>query len=263
MVGFSIMRIVSWNIYFRNKDFDRAFRFIENLRFDVLCLQEVPEDFLERLKKLPHHIIWSVDVDRHFKKGMVRNYLVILSRYPIGAAKTFSFDLPHIPRRTKVFMKAFRPLGWSKVDGRTALIADIELPSFQKPVRVACLHLLLAHPSVRYREFEQAMKEMGETSEKILCGDFNIVESPAVSVVNWAHGGTLLDTVLWKRERKLLEQRFAHYRLVNPHRGEKTHAIAQSQLDHILVSGHMKIKDVGVMKDPTGSDHRPIFVELA
>jgi len=262
MVRFKIMRIVSWNIYFRNKDFDRAYRFIESLDFDVLCLQEVPEEFLARLKALPYHIRSSVDVDRYFNKGTVRNYLVILSKHPIGATKTFSFDLPYIPPRTKVFMKALRPLGWSKIDGRTALIADIELPSFAKPVRVACLHLLLAHPSVRYREFERTMETMGEVREKILCGDFNIIESPQASLVSWAHGGTVLDTLLWKRERAMIQKRFAHYQLVNPHLNLRTHPFSRSQLDHILVSGHMKIKTSGVMEDRTGSDHLPIFVEL-
>ena len=258
------MRIVSWNIYFRNKDLDRVFQFVETLPYDVLCLQEVPEDFLLRLRKLPYHLCWSVDVNRLFKKGTVRNYLVIISKHPIGEKKIFRFDVPHIPRRAKVLRRSLQPLGWSKIQGRTALIADITLPRYGAPVRVACLHLLLAHPSVRFAEFEKVMTHMGGSSEKILCGDFNIVESPKVSVVNWAHGGTLLDTLLWKRERAELERRFARYRLVNPHLNQITHPFSRSQLDHILLSGHMKmkIKTSGVMEDPTGSDHLPIFVEL-
>ena len=263
MVRYKIMKIVSWNIYFRNADFDRAFRFIESLEYDVLCLQEVPEELLTRLKKLPVDIRWSVDVDRLFKQGTVRNYLVILSRHPIEDVREFTFSLPHIPWRTKLFMHLLRPLGWSKIEGRTALIADVKLPGYSSPVRVACLHLLLAHPSVRFTEFERTMEAIGETSEKILCGDFNIIESPKVSLISWAHGGTVLDTLLWKRERAELERRFAHYRLVNPHLNQITHPFSRSQLDHILVSGHMKIKNSGVMEDPTGSDHLPIFVELA
>lgn len=249
-------------MYFRNKDFDRAFRFVESLDFDVLCLQEVPEHFLERLKALPYEIRWSVDVDRLFKSGAVRNYLVILSKYPMRETKTFSFELPHLPLRTKAFRYCMQTFGWSIIEGRTALIADIALPSFTRPVRVACLHLLLAHPSVRFAEFERAMMHMGEASEKILCGDFNVIESPKVSLISWAHGGTVSDTLRWKRERAVLQARFAHYRLVNPHLNMRTHPFSRSQLDHILVSGHMKIKDSGVMRDATGSDHLPIFVEL-
>ena len=216
MVRFKIMKIVSWNMYFRNKDFDRAYRFLESLEFDVLCLQEVPEAFLERLKRLPYAIRSSVDVDRLFKRGTVRNYLVILSKHPIVEAKTFAFSLPDIPWRTRVFRYLMRPVGWSKIDGRTALIADIALPLYPEPVRVACLHLLLAHPSVRFVEFERTMEAMGAASEKILCGDFNVIESPKVSVISWAHGGTIFDSLLWKRERAELERRFTRYRLVNP-----------------------------------------------
>ena len=143
-----------------------------------------------------------------------------------------------------------------------ALIADIALPLYLEPVRVACLHLLLAHPRIRFVEFERTMEAMGAASEKILCGDFNVIESPKVSVISWAHGGTVLDTLLWKRERAELERRFVHYRLVNPHQSQVTHPFSRSQLDHILLSGHIKIKTSGVMEDPTGSDHLPIFVEL-
>lgn len=256
------MKIVSWNLYFRNADFERAYRFVESLEFDVLCLQEVPEHFLERLEALPYEIRWSVDVDRLFKRGTVRNYLVILSKHPIGGTKTFAFDVPHIPWRTEAFRYVMRPFGWSKIEGRTALIADIMLPQYVNPVRIACLHLLLARPSVRYAEFERTMEHMGEASEKILCGDFNIIESPKVSLINWAHGGTVLDTLLWNRERAMLQKRFAHYRLVNPHRNVSTHPFARSQLDHILVSGHVRIKNAEVLEDNAGSDHLPIRVEL-
>ena len=105
-------------MYFRNKDFDRAYRFLESLEFDVLCLQEVPEAFLGRLKRLPFFIRSSVDVDRLFKRGTMRNYLVILSKHPIVEAKTFAFSLPDIPWRTRVFRYLMRPVGWSKIDGR-------------------------------------------------------------------------------------------------------------------------------------------------
>src|SRR3989338_7830549 len=85
------MKVYSWNIFFRNTDFDRAFEFIANLDFDILCLQEVPESFLERLSKLDVHIASAPDVDRLFPNGTERNFLVILSRHRIVAKSAFAF----------------------------------------------------------------------------------------------------------------------------------------------------------------------------
>ena len=153
------MKIYSWNIFFRNGKLERAIEFIRNLDFDVLCLQEVPEEFLYRLQKLPIHLAFAPDVDRIYPKRIERNYLVILSRHRIIFHNKFSLEVPHQPLRTRLFVQAMRPIHWSRIRNRHGFFADIEIKGLSTIVRVFCLHLILAHPEARRREFEIAMRE--------------------------------------------------------------------------------------------------------
>src|SRR3989344_4507606 len=108
------MKIYSWNIFFRNGKLERAFEFIQKLDFDVLCLQEVPEEFLNRLQKLRLFIAFAPAVDRIYPDHVERNYLVILSRHPVTSHNAVAFSIPHQPLRTRLFVKAMRPANWSR-----------------------------------------------------------------------------------------------------------------------------------------------------
>jgi endonuclease/exonuclease/phosphatase family metal-dependent hydrolase len=257
------MKIYSWNMYFRNAEHPRALRFIEHLDFDVLCLQEVPDDFLELLKRLDFELVSGNDVDRLFPARVEHNSLVILSRHPIIEHGTFALPKTKIPFRTKVFVKLMRPLGWSKIANRGGLWADIALPGFASPVRVFCLHLILAYPSARREEFDIAMKERAPELSTVVCGDLNSIESPKVSLLSWILGGKLSDTFLWERERHDVENMFAEAGLKNPLRGQVTHPFSRSQLDHVLVPLNANVVDARVLAERYGSDHSPVFAEIS
>ena len=247
---------------FRNRELDRAFAFIAQSDFDIFCLQEVPEDFLERLQTLPYNLVETVDANHLFRMPSTHR-AVILSRYEIVRSKKIAFPdyWQELPWRAKTLVWLLSPLGWSKRTNRSALFADVVTP--EGSVRVFNLHLVLAQPAWRLMEFERAMAERDPTVPSVVCGDFNIIESPRVSLLNWLLGGTFGDTVFFGRERLHIEQRFAEYELENPLRGKKTHAFAGSQLDHILVSQSFSIKSVNVLPDRVGSDHHPIRVDIA
>ena len=255
------MKVYSWNIFFRNTDFDRAFRFIEQLDFDVLCLQEVPESFLERLSKLNVHVASAPDVDRLFPHGTEHNFLVILSRHKIVSKSAFAFTTLTMPLRTRLFVRAMRRAHWSRVENRHGFFADIAVEGYTKPVRVFCLHLILAHPAARQQEFDVAMREIDPSSPTIVCGDFNILDTPLVSPFNWLLGGRVSDALRWRRERREIESRFAASGFRNPLRGRYTH-IFGAQLDHILVSREFSVVGAHVERRWIGSDHYPVFVEL-
>src|SRR3989344_5626658 len=187
------MKIYSWNIFFRNGQLERAFEFIRNLDFDVLCLQEVPEEFLDKLRKLPVHIAFAPDVDRIYPRRIERNYLVILSRHKIVSHSKFSLEMLHQPLRTRLFVQAMRPIHWSRVRNRHGFFADIEIEGLSTLVRVFCLHLILAHPEARRQEFETAMREYDPQLPTIVCGDFNILDTPLVAPFNLVLGGRLND----------------------------------------------------------------------
>jgi len=254
--------VYSWNMLFRNKELDRTFEFIRNANFDIFCLQEVPEEFLARLKTLPYHLAETIDAERLFQK-IYRTHLVVLSRHAIlqYSAVSFADYWRELPWRAKLLTRVLRPLGWSRLQNRNGLCVDIATPG--GTVRLFNLHLTLATPARRVREFEQAMAERDPDLPTIVCGDFNIVESPRVSLLNWLLGGTLGEAMRYGRERLHIEQRFIEHELVNPLRGRSTHAFAESQLDHILVSPQFSIDDTEVVAERYGSDHHPIRAQIS
>lgn len=263
------MKIYSWNMLFRNKELDRAFDFIAQSDFDIFCLQEVPEAFLERLKTLPYFIdshfdfmAYRSDVERLFRRGTEHNFVVTLSKHPVAEQGEIPFpDYWHLlPMRSRIFVTLMWPFYFSKIRNRGGLYADVTVNG--KSVRVFNLHLILAHPTWRLKEFELAMADRDPSRPTIVCGDFNIIEAPHISMLNWILGGRVTDALFHKRERTHIEKRFVEHELQNPLRGEVTHPFSRSQLDHILVSHSFSIKSAEIIPDRIGSDHHPIKVEV-
>lgn len=259
------MKIYSWNILFRNQELDRAFDFIEETKFDIFCLQEVPEGFLRRLQKLPYFIAYRIDAERTVSGDIHPHYVVILSKHPIAAQG--EIPLPDyqelLPMRTRAFIRFMRPFGFTKIRNRGAIYADIRVPSVARTVRVFNLHLILARPEWRLKEFETAMAERDPSRPTIVCGDFNTIESPHISPLNWILGGETHEAVLYTRERTRMEERFVAHELQNVLRDTITHPLSRSQLDHILVSHSFSIKSAEVIPGRIGSDHHPIRAEIA
>ncbi|MBI5405707.1 endonuclease/exonuclease/phosphatase family protein [Candidatus Kaiserbacteria bacterium] len=248
---------------YRNKELDRAFDFIAQSDFDIFCLQEVPEEFLGRLQTLPCHAASRIDVERLFKNGIIRNFVVILSKYPIEAQGEIPFSdyWPLLPLRTRLFVQFMPSRFFSRINNRGGLYADITIN--ETSVRVFNLHLILAQPAWRLKEFETAMAKRDPARPTIVCGDFNTLQKPHITPLNWILGGPLRDSAFYNRERTRIEQRFVEHELVNALFGGVTHPLSQSQLDHILVSRSFSVKNAEVLPDRIGSDHHPIRVEVA
>lgn len=248
---------------YRNEELDRAFDFIATSNFDIFCLQEVPEAFLTRLQTLPHFIAFRAERSISLSKGHLLNYLVILSKHPI----TGEGEIPHpdywplLPLRTRIFMLLMPAKLFAKIQDRKDLYVDVTIHG--SSVRIFNLHLILMHPAWRLKEFESAMVERDRSRPAIICGDFNILEKPHITPLNWILGGRISDALLYHRERTHIEERFLEHALTNPLYGGITHTISQSQLDHILVSHTFSIKNAVIFPDRIGSDHHPIRVVVA
>ena len=257
------MTIYSWNMLFRNSELDRAFEFVSKSDFDIFCLQEVPEAFLERLKTLPFSIASRTDVEKLYGPNIVPMFNVILSRHSISAEGEIPFpEYWHLlPLRTRLFVRLMPQQLFSKIKNRGGLYADIMINGTS--VRVFNLHLILAQPAWRLKEFELAMAERDASRPTIVCGDFNTIQAPHITPLNWLLGGPVTDALLYNRERTNIEKRFVEHTLTNALAGGITHPLSQSQLDHILVSHAFSIKNTEVLPDRIGSDHHPIRVEVA
>ena len=258
------MVIYSWNMFFRNQRLDEAFDFIRDSDSDVFCLQEVPEEFLERLRTLPYSIAAAPEADREHAGTRSTQYAVILSRFRIEREGRIALagGAP-AALRSRLFLSFMARMRiFAHVRGnRHSLYADVATPG--GTVRIYDLHLPLTHPAQRIEEFERALAERDTAVPAIVCGDFNTIESPKVSALNWLIGGRLSDALRYRRERTRIERRFVEHELQNPLRGTSTHPLSRSQLDHILVSHSLSIKSASVLPGRLGSDHHPIRVETA
>lgn len=259
------MKIYSWNMLFKNADLDAALAFVSDSDADIFCIQEAPEAFVERLKALPYHVVAAPEVDRVYAGVRSTQYVVIVSRFPIVSSGRV--PLPQrelmVPPRTMLFIRFMCALRiWAMgVGNRHSLFADLDTPEGR--VRVFNLHLPLATPLWRAEEFELAMLERDHTLPTIVCGDFNILEKPHITPLSWILGGTIGDMLFFRRERRSIEARFESHTLTNVLRGKMTHPISRSQLDHILLSPHFSILTTAVLPGGMGSDHRPIWADVA
>lgn len=255
------MRIYSWNMLYSNLEQDRAFDFLKTLDFDVLCIQEVPEEFLARLKTLPFFLASGPELDWLEESGSIgRIYSVVLSKHNIRSSHNFAF--PHLrwPRRANLFARTMYRWGWRQFSNRRSLYADIELPGIGL-TRVFSLHLTLSYPKRLMLEFETAAALRDPKIPTIMCGDFNIIESLRVTPLNWILGGEMQDIVRRGRSRNNAEKRFAELGFKNPLRGKRTQTISFSQLDHILVPKNFTVIKAEVLADRLGSDHNPVYIE--
>lgn len=248
---------------FRNTELDRAFQFIAESDFDIFCLQEVPEKFLARLKKLPLSVAARTDVERLFPRGVERNFVVILSKHAIEAQGEIPYPdyWAFLPLRTRLFVRLMRPFHFSKIRNRGGLYADVTVD--KTAVRIFNVHLILAQPAWRLQEFETAMAARDLARPTIVCGDFNILETRHIAPLNWLLGGKMSDALFHRRERTRIEQRFVEHELANAFSGAVTHPLSQSQLDHILVSRTFSITKADVLPERMGSDHHPLRAEIA
>ena len=246
---------------YRNQELDHAFEFVSRSDFDIFCLQEVPQEFLTRLQALPYALAFCIDVEKIESSGAKPMFNVILSRYEITNRGEIPFAdyWPLLPLRARLFTRLMRPFHFSEVRNKSGLRADVLCDN--QTIRIFNLHLSLAYPAQRLKEFERAMVERDPAKPTIICGDFNILETPHITPLNWLLGGRLSDTLLYKRERTTIEKRFVEHELTNSLRKKVTHGLSRSQLDHILVSHSFSLKTAEVLPDRVGSDHHPIRVE--
>ncbi len=260
------IKIYSWNVLYKNKDFKKILEFLQSLDFDIFALQEVPEDFIPQLKKLPYFLSQGVDwnmLTTSASNGAPNQInLVILSRYPIQNETIIPLPNYAQPKRWPLRVRLLQAMGWKHpFSNKSALRVELLL-SNAKVIQVFCAHLELFIPETRQREFDEIIQHKKNSMPAIVCGDFNLLELPHITLLNWLAGGRFSDFIFWWRERRVFKKKLSEYSLTNPLRGKMTHPIAFSQIDHILISNDMEVIAKHVLSDTVGSDHHPVMVEV-
>lgn len=265
------VRILSWNVLISNKRLEEALNFLKASNADIICLQEVSNEFLGMLRSLTEYSLIS-GIDTIFvtnswrpRAGETRVNLVILSKFPLDGYASFKYEeLPLQKKvRTEIFHLALYMTGvWigGRNRDRSVLSADIRVDN--RKVRVFSVHLSLHTPQIRETEFGVVRQNLLSDGINIVAGDLNILEAPWIKVWNWLQGGRIQDSLPWVSEREKMERKFKESGLSNHLIGKVTCPISGSQLDHILVPEDLSVSGVSVFKNRYGSDHNPIFLDL-
>jgi endonuclease/exonuclease/phosphatase family metal-dependent hydrolase len=247
-------------MYCYNRAHHEVLAYVQNSNADLFLLQEVPHTLLPSLSALYPHHAYAVDSERVYGGAEWTNYNVILSKYPLTDIRTVPFEPIPLPFRTKLAILCMTPLGWARTWNRNAIVARAETPLGS--IDVASVHLTLSRPKIRAQEFASVMASLAPSVPAIVGGDFNIIERPLVKPLSYALGADVSESLPWFDERTLFEERFAALGFQNPLRHQVTHGFSRSQLDHILVSKHVRVEKAEVSGELHGSDHAPVMVTI-
>lgn len=248
------MKIITWNMYNKNKRIPEAIDFLKQQDADIICLQELPQQHAPLLEKLGMHIMLNEEIMRfrNPKKATEKLYMVIASKFPIVNQKI----VPH-------------QYHYEHVSGFDTTYADykadsqfIEVDAPQGKFRIFNTHFKCeAGPYHRLSQFREVVESLSRERMNIICGDFNTFGKPFLNLFVWKYFGYKLHEI-HIHERNILHALLDLYQLKNPFRRTITFWKVPNQLDYILIPLHLTVvqqKRLGL----NGSDHFPLLLEIA
>lgn len=257
------MKICSWNLLYTNKTSNKVLRFIRETDYNIYCLQEVPTETVKYLGKLGYNIEHCLDsaIFNSDKTEKDLSHLVILSKPKISK----KIVIPHGKKSNTIrgALASYFICGFHMPDliktGFNSMYIDVE--EKDRKYRVFNSHFKLMQG---YKGKVQDFKDLRRNLDHIpiFCGDYNILDTYPVKMLNWANGHNLSEIVLGS-ERKELDAILEANGLVNHFKGQKTYKSFHTQLDHIITPNFIKIGERKNHSDNLhGSDHHPIMIEV-
>lgn len=222
-----VLRVMTLNLLFSNRNADAVFRYVDAVRPDVLLLQEVNAFWADALQRLRDRFPYRVELPR-VDAAVTAHGVVLLSRYRI-------LEHDQLLRAPRLAQFAAARIA---VEGCSVWVGSVHLVKPTGPVRLA----------LQQRQFEQlATWVNARDGPLVLGGDLNATSySPQVQRF-LAATGLQLD-----QQAKPSQAFAATYPAALPLLGLK--------LDHLLV------RDVVMPRvwtaSPFGSDHRAVVADV-
>lgn len=228
--------------------------FLKNEKFDVICLQEFPIEYLEKLSSLFSHYIFEKEllVYKNGRKKTTRVYTVTISRIPIKNTdviqhKEFYEEGAKRERRYRNFRAH-------------SIYADIDVG--KRKMRIFNVHFkCVAGSHHRFSQFREILHHFDPERENIICGDLNTFSRPIINIFIWKYFGLKVKE-LFIHEKKSLKRIFDLHKLKNPFENFVTFLKFPVQLDYILLPTLTKMISKRRFLRRRGSDHFPISVEI-
>jgi len=248
------MKILTWNVYKKNRRINRAIAFLKKQKADIICLQEFPAKHIDLLKKLDAHVAVcdEVLVYKNKRRRPVKLYSVIISRFPIKEQTIIAHK-----KRYEETRKIKDKYAYFQAD---SFYVDID--TNEGEFRIFNTHLkCVAGPNHRLAQFKEIVEHLSGERQNIICGDFNTFARPLVNILLWKLFGYKVQEIKIN-ETKNLTALFEAHGLKNPLEKQVTFWKFPVQLDYILVPSGADVKAKRTFLRPYGSDHFPLLLEI-
>ncbi len=253
------MRLINWNISAFNKNIRRALDNILSHCPDILCIQELPQNGLDCLKMFSNYnlaYLLDIEVNRASKNV----FLVILTRHKIVDTGIYEYCQDKI---SSPFIQCSRKIFGRKKQTKS-LYADIETADGIK--RVHNLHLSWpVGPETRIRQFSHFLDVAKPNKSHLIFGDLNVFGKTRNNILACIPFGYNLKE-FFVDEKVVFQDFFEKYGLQNPFEGTISStwpwSFSEAQLDYILISKNMAVKNKYLLKETYGSDHKPQILEV-
>jgi hypothetical protein len=214
---------------------------------------------VDYLKNNPsYHMAYLLDVEARQKSKNA--FLVTLTKYKIISSGDYQYCQVSV---TSPFIKGAERLFGRKKQGKSMYI-DVSTTSGIK--RVHNIHLSWpVGPETRVKQFSDFLATAKPNESHLVLGDLNTFGRFRNNVFAYALFGYSLKE-LFVNEKNIFQNFFEEYGWQNPFEGTTSPTwpwnLSGAQLDYILVSKNALIKYKGLLKDTSGSDHRPQILEI-
>lgn len=254
------MRLINWNICAFNKDIKKAIDSILSYNPDILCIQELQQGGLDYLKKFSdYNIIYSLDTE--VRRKSKNTFLVILTKYKIINNGNYKYYQDKISSPFIICSKEI----FGREKKHKSLYADIETTSEIK--RIHNLHLSWpVGPEIRRKQFLHFLDAAKPNKSHLIFGDLNNFGKTINNVLAFIPFSYSLNEIL-VNEKKVFKDFFKKHGLQNPFEGTISStwpwSFSGAQLDYILISKNVVIRDKYLLKETYGSDHKPQVLEIS
>lgn len=247
------MKIITWNIYHKNKNIRGAVQFLKTQNADIICLQEFPPEKIELLNELNMELA-NEDELLEFKnprKEPLRFKTIIASKFPVKSQGV----IPH----KNVYEYVTRADNRYKNFKISSFYIDITIGIDN--FRIFNTHLkYIASPYYRLSQFREILENFSKERHNIVCGDFNTFGRPLINMFVGKYFGYKLREVSIN-EKNIFNILFDLHQLKNVFKGMITFPKFPAQLDYILIPAYMNVVKRKRLR-LHGSDHFPLLLEI-
>lgn len=250
------MKIISWNIWDKNKNLEESLALVFSKKPDIVCLQEFRKDQVSLLEKYPDYDYFlAEDISPLIKhKLYLECYLVVMAKkeYKLSEAK---ISYPQ-QKKNSLLYKILQ------VDeGREFIQLDIDFKN--NKYRLFNVHFSSAtNPAARINQLNAILNRFSDDRVNIICGDFNAFGKFLINLaIGWLYGFGLKD--LFLNESKIIKKIIAGKKLKDIFADRITYLLLKQKLDYMIIPQELPAEKTELCENSLQySDHYMLAAEI-